>query len=116
MRASVPHGSRLRPVRVNVKLFAMLRERAGADSVEVFSSMSQGGGLMDSHTRSYGSGIANHFGMLGFWANSDTFGSSNTAGNPDNGITFSNIKVEVVKLEKNADGYTNLIKRLGLRK
>lgn len=71
--------------------------RTGADSVDVFSSMSQGGGLMDSHTRSYSSNIANNYGMLGFWANSNTFGSTNTD-DPDNGITFSNVTVEYMAI------------------
>lgn len=34
------------------------------------------------------------FSMLGFHANSNTFGSSNSAGDPDNGIDFSNITIE----------------------
>ena len=34
------------------------------------------------------------FGMLGFHANSNTFGSSNAVGEADNGIDFSNIKIE----------------------
>lgn len=33
-------------------------------------------------------------GMLAFWANSNLFGSSATAGAADNGIDFSNIKIE----------------------
>lgn len=36
------------------------------------------------------------FGMLGFWANSNLFGSSATPGAADNGIDFSNIKIEFV--------------------
>ncbi len=36
------------------------------------------------------------FGMLAFWANSNIFGSSNIPGEPDNGIDFSNIRIEVV--------------------
>ena len=70
-------------------------ERTGADSVDIFGSLSQGTTLLDSHTEEDASGIANNFGMLGFWANSNTFGST-TSSDPDNGITFSNIKVEVV--------------------
>ncbi|MEM7457528.1 MAG: hypothetical protein AAF456_24555, partial [Planctomycetota bacterium] len=35
------------------------------------------------------------FGFFGFHANGSTFGSSNAAGDPDNGIDFSNIAVEV---------------------
>jgi hypothetical protein len=33
-------------------------------------------------------------GMLAFWANSNVFGSSSTANTADNGIDFSNVKVE----------------------
>ncbi len=32
--------------------------------------------------------------MLAFWANSNIFGSSATPGTPDNGIDFSNVRVE----------------------
>jgi hypothetical protein len=35
-------------------------------------------------------------GMLAFWANSNVFGSSSTAGSADNGIDFSNVKVEFI--------------------
>jgi hypothetical protein len=70
--------------------------RTEADGVDIFGSMRQGATLMDSYTETDLSGIANHFGMLGFWANSSIFGSSTTAGESvDNGITFSNIKIEV---------------------
>jgi hypothetical protein len=34
------------------------------------------------------------FGMLAFWANSNIFGSANTPGAADNGIDFSNVKIE----------------------
>jgi hypothetical protein len=36
------------------------------------------------------------FGMLAFWVNSATFGSSSTPGTADNGIDFSNVKIEFV--------------------
>ena len=68
--------------------------RTGADSLDLFSSLSQGGTLLDSHTESDNSDIANNFGMLGFWVNSNTFGSSNSAGDPDNGLTFTNVLIE----------------------
>lgn len=38
------------------------------------------------------------FGMLAFWANSNMFGSSNTPGEADNGIDFSNITIEFVSI------------------
>jgi hypothetical protein len=36
------------------------------------------------------------FGMLAFWANSGVFGSSSTPGQPNNGIDFSNVRIEFV--------------------
>lgn len=36
------------------------------------------------------------FSMLGFHVNSRTFGSSNSSSEPDNGIVFSNIKIETI--------------------
>jgi len=38
------------------------------------------------------------FSFLGFHVNSSTFGSSSSAGDPDNGIDFSNIKIEVTTI------------------
>jgi hypothetical protein len=35
-------------------------------------------------------------GMLAFWANSNIFGSSGTPNTPDNGIDFSNIRIEFI--------------------
>ncbi len=69
--------------------------RTGTDSVDIYSSLSQGGTLIDSVTQSDASAIANNFGMIGFWANSNTFGSTN-ASDPDNGITFSNVTISTV--------------------
>ena len=69
--------------------------RTGPDTMDIFGSLSQGATLLDSHTRTDSSGIANNIGMIGFWANSNSFGSTNSS-DPDNGITFSNIKIEVI--------------------
>ena len=71
--------------------------RTGEDSADVSASLSQGGTVLDTHTESDSSEIANNFGMLGIWVNSNTFGATNTHGeSEDNGITFSNIKVELL--------------------
>jgi hypothetical protein len=71
--------------------------RTGADTADIFSSLSQGGTLLDSHTETDDSGIANNFGMLGVWVNSGVFGSTNASGlNVDNGITITNVTVEAV--------------------
>ena len=50
--------------------------------------------MLASHTETDDKGIANNFGMLGFWVNSNTFGSTNAAGDPDNGLTFTNVLIE----------------------
>ncbi|MDF7807851.1 PEP-CTERM sorting domain-containing protein [Pontiellaceae bacterium B12219] len=70
--------------------------RTGLDSVDIFSSLSQGETLLDSHSETDSSAIANNFGMFGLWANSGVFGSSNSGGDPDNGITLTNVQVEVI--------------------
>lgn len=69
--------------------------RTGADTLDLFSSISQGATLLDSHSDTDLSGIANNFGMFGIWANSNAFGNNTTAGDPNNGITLTNFKVEV---------------------
>ena len=42
------------------------------------------------------------FGMLAFWANSNIFGSSATPNTPDNGIDFSNVKIEYTSVPEPA--------------
>ncbi|MDB4769782.1 hypothetical protein OAG33_01040, partial [bacterium] len=69
--------------------------RTGEDSMQIFGSLSQNGVRLDSYTATDASGIANNIGMLGFWANSNTFGSNIANGDPDNGISFSNVTVEL---------------------
>jgi hypothetical protein len=34
--------------------------------------------------------------MLAFWANSNVFGTASTPGTADNGIDFSNVKIETI--------------------
>ncbi len=71
--------------------------RTGDDTADISGSLSQGGTILDSHTETDESDIANNFGMLGIWVNSNTFGSTNSQGeSEDNGITFSNVRVEVL--------------------
>jgi hypothetical protein len=70
--------------------------RTGGDSMDIFGSLSQNNVLLTSHTQSDASGIANHFGVLAFWANANVFGNNTTVGDPNNGIDFSNITIEVI--------------------
>ena len=68
--------------------------RTGEDTVDVSTSLSQGGKVLTSHKESDKAEIANNFGMVAFHANSDVFGSANASGEDDNGIDFSNVTVE----------------------
>ncbi|MDP4644409.1 MAG: polysaccharide lyase family 7 protein [Opitutales bacterium] len=75
--------------------------RTGADTMDVFGTLLDADGtVLDSHAEEDASSIANHFGMLGVWANGGAFGSVTTA-DPDNGITISNVTVELVNLSAN---------------
>lgn len=76
--------------------------RSGAndptDAVDITASLSQGGTLLSTHTERNQFTLVTTFGMLGFHANSRTFGSENTPDTPDNGIDFSNIRIEVNRI------------------
>lgn len=61
------------------------------------------------------------FGMLGFHVNSNTFGSSNSAGDPDNGIDFSNITIEFLPVPEPSSaalvlGAVSLLAGIGRRR
>ena len=70
--------------------------RTGADSLDLSGALYQGVSLLSSTTVSDVSGIVSDIGMIGFHANSSIFGSSSTVGQADNGIDFSNIKIEFI--------------------
>jgi hypothetical protein len=68
--------------------------RTGSDSLNLYGALYQGASLLSSTTVSDASGIVSTAGALAFHANSNIFGSSGTVGAADNGIDFSNIKIE----------------------
>lgn len=68
--------------------------RTGADGLDLSGSLYQGASLLSTWTVSDPSGIVSTLGTLGFHVNSSIFGSSSTVGAADNGIDFSNIKIE----------------------
>jgi hypothetical protein len=70
--------------------------RTGSDSLDLYGALYQGASLLSSTTVSDVSGIVSNIGMLAFHPNANIFGSSATVGAADNGIDFSNIKIEVV--------------------
>ena len=70
--------------------------RTGAGSVSIFGSLSSSNVLLTSHTQVDASATVFNVGVIGAFANSAAFGSTNAFGLADNGIDFTNIKIEVV--------------------
>lgn len=79
----------------NTDYVATLSVERTVSGVTVASTISQGGSELDSHSRDY-TDVATDLGMLGIWGNSNTFGSTNASGDPDNGITLTRVQVEVI--------------------
>jgi hypothetical protein len=79
--------------------FAADTSYTGSISIERISATElQLTGVIDGATYSVVDGAVDSFdfGFLGFHVNSNTFGSSNSAGDADNGIDFTNIRVDFV--------------------
>ena len=68
-----------------------------ADGIQVAGSLSQGDKLLSEFSLVDEGSNSNNFGMLAFHVNSKTFGSSKKKDTPDNGIDFSNVKIEVLQ-------------------
>src|SRR5262249_53573404 len=71
-------------------------KRTGASSLDLTGELYQGASLLSSFTGSDASATATTFGMLAFHVNSNIFGSSSTPNTADNGIDFTNIKIEYI--------------------
>ena len=67
------------------------------NGIQVSGSLRQGGKLVTEFSHVDAGSVVNNFGMLAFHVNSKTFGSSKKKDTPDNGIDFSNVKVEILK-------------------
>jgi hypothetical protein len=67
-----------------------------SDGLKISGTLNNAAGQMTTFTHTDEGSDVNNFGMLSFHVNSKTFGSSSTVDEPDNGVTFSNVKVEVV--------------------
>ena len=70
--------------------------KKASNGTEISGSLSQDGKLLSSFSLIDEGSDTNNFGMLAFHANSKTFGSSKKKDTPDNGIDFSNVRVEVL--------------------
>lgn len=88
--------------------------KLSATDTEITVSLSDAGGVLSTHTVVDDSGSSDTFGMLAFHANSRTFGSSNSAGDPDNGLDFSRIQVEVLPVPEPSTAVLGLLGGLAL--
>lgn len=66
------------------------------NGVEISGSLSQDGAVLTTFSTVDEGSDTNQFGMLAFHVNSKTFGSSKDKDTPDNGLDFSNVKLEVL--------------------
>ena len=66
-----------------------------AEGVMITGTLSQDGSLLSEFSFTDEGSKVNNFGMLAFHVNSKTFGSSKKKDTPDNGLDFTNIRLEV---------------------
>lgn len=69
----------------------------GSDGIEISGSLSRDGATLSTFSQVDAGSDVNDFGMLAFHVNSKTFGASKEPGTPDNGLTFSEVRVEVLE-------------------
>jgi len=74
----------------------VMRIQKIAGGIEISGSLSQDGAVLSEFSIIDEGSETNNFGMLAFHVNSKTFGSSKKIETPDNGLDFSNVKVEVL--------------------
>ncbi|MCA9237574.1 MAG: hypothetical protein KDA44_19005 [Planctomycetales bacterium] len=80
-------------------VFSIAKAAAGLD---LSGSLSDGAGLLSTYSTSDPTGTIGSLDVLAFHANSRIFGSTNASGDPDNGIEFSNIKIEFTRVPEPA--------------
>ena len=66
------------------------------NGVEISGSLIQNGNTLSSYSIVDEGSDTNNIGMLAFHVNSKTFGSSKKKDEPDNGLDFSSVSVEVL--------------------
>jgi hypothetical protein len=69
--------------------------RSGEDELSVTTTLSSGGSTLSTHTETDTGGVPTSYDMLGLQVNSNSFGSSSDPDTEDNGLTFTNIMLEV---------------------
>jgi len=68
--------------------------------LEISGSLSQGGTILSAYKLVDENSDTNNFGMLAFHVNSKTFGSSKQPNDPDNGLDFTTVVLEVMASEQ----------------
>jgi hypothetical protein len=69
------------------------------NGVEIAGTLSQDGTTLSAFSHIDEGSDVNTIGMLAFHVNSKTFGSSKDSGTPDNGIDFSNVRLDIQQSE-----------------
>ncbi len=69
-----------------------------ASGIDLTGSLSDSSGVLSTFTSSDSTPSTSTFDLLGFHVNASIFGSSNTVNTANNGIDFSNIKIEVTSV------------------
>jgi hypothetical protein len=69
-----------------------------ASGIDLTGSLSDGSGVLSTFTSSDSTPSTSTFDLLGFHVNAGIFGSANTVNTANNGIDFSNIKIELTSV------------------
>lgn len=81
------------PNRTYSGVVSLTKTNAG---LEISSELSNEDGVITNFSHLDPDSIVNNFGMMAFHVNSKTFGFSSSPGETDNGIEFSNVKLEIL--------------------
>jgi hypothetical protein len=87
-----------------------------ATGIDLSGSLSDGSGVLSTFTTSDSSPSATTFDLLGFHVNANIFGSSNAVNTADNGIDFTNIKIESAVPEPSAIAMVALLSAGAMRR
>ena len=99
---SLGTGGDLYAIAPNTSYTGVLSLALSASGLEITGSISQGANLLSTFSVEDATVSTATFGMLAFHANSNTFGTSNTPNTDDNGIDFTNVRVELIPIPEPA--------------
>ncbi len=94
--ANLGAGGDAYKIEANTTYTAVLKLTKLAEGVEIAGTLRSGDQDLSHFSTLDAGGDADTFGMLAFHVNSKTFGTSKKPDTPDNGIDFTNVRVEVL--------------------